>query len=183
LYSATTNLIICGDINVNYLQNSRNKSLLDCLLASFNLPSAINFPTRISNSSSTAIDNIFIDKIINTDYSVIPITNGLSNHDAQLIILHNTDIAIQQIKPISKRIISEATITQFKLNLSYESWYDVFSGEDLDSNFNSFLNTYLRIYYNSFPTEKAYINSNNKAWLTKGIRISCQRKRDLYLTF
>jgi exonuclease III len=95
LYSATTNLIICGDINVNYLQNSRNKSLLDCLLASFNLHSAINFPTRINNSSSTATDNIFIDKIKNTDYSVIPITNGLSDHDAQLKILHNTDIPIQ----------------------------------------------------------------------------------------
>jgi hypothetical protein len=54
---------ISGDVNINYLQNSRNKSLLDCLLPSFNLHSAISFPTRISNSSSTAINNIFTDKI------------------------------------------------------------------------------------------------------------------------
>ena len=66
LYSNTINLIICGDINVNYLQDSRNKFLLNSLLASFNLHSAVNFPTRISNSSSTTIDNIFIDKTKNT---------------------------------------------------------------------------------------------------------------------
>jgi hypothetical protein len=87
LYSSTINLIICGGINVNYSQNSRNKSLPSSLLASFNLHTAINFPTRISNSSSTAIDNIFIDKIKNMDYTIIPITNGLSDHDAQIILL------------------------------------------------------------------------------------------------
>jgi hypothetical protein len=40
------------------------------------------------------------------DYSIIPIMNGLSDHDAQIIHLHNTDIPIHQIKPISKRIIN-----------------------------------------------------------------------------
>jgi exonuclease III len=63
LYSNTMNLIICGDINVNYLQDSRNKSLLNSLLASFNLHSAVNFPTRISSKSSTIIDNIFINNL------------------------------------------------------------------------------------------------------------------------
>ena len=183
LYSNTITLIICGDININYLQDSRNKSLLNSLLASFNLHSAVNFPTRISNSSSTTIDNIFIDKTKNTDYSIIPISNGLSDHDAKILLLHNTNVPTQQIKPISKRMINEATIAQFKLNLSYESWYNVFNDEDLDSSFNNFLNTYLRIYYNSFPPKKVYINNNNRAWLTKGTRISCQRKRDLYLIY
>jgi hypothetical protein len=115
--------------------------------------------------------------------SVIPIINRLSVHDAQIILLHNTDIPIQQIKPISKRIINEATIAQFKLNLSYESRYNVFNDEELDLNFNNFLNTHLRIYYKSFPPRKVYINNNNKACLTKHIRISCQRKRDLYLIY
>jgi len=47
----------------------------------------------------------------------------------------------------------------------------------------AFLNTYLRIYYNSFPLEKVYINNSKKTWLTKGIRISCQRKRELYVIY
>jgi len=177
------NLIICGDINVNYLQDLRNKSLLNSLLASFNLHSAVSFPTRISRNSSTIIDNIFIDKLKNPDYSVIPILNGLSDHDAQIIILHNTDLLIQLIQTISKRSINDTTIAQFKTNLSYESWSNVFSDGDLDSSFNNFLNTYLRIYYNSFPLEKVYLNNTKKAWLTKGIRISCLRKRELYVIY
>jgi hypothetical protein len=180
LYSNTTNLIICGDININYLLDSRNKSLLNSLLHSYNLHSAVTFPTRISNNSSTSIDNIFIDKTKNADYSIIPISNKLSDHDAQVMLLHNTDIPTQQVKHVSMRRINETTLAQFKLNLSYESWYNVFNNEDLDTSFNTFLNTYMRIYYTSFPLERVYLNNNKKTWLTKGIRISCQQKRNLY---
>ena len=81
IYTNTTNLIICGDINVDYLQDTRSKSLLNSLLASYNLHSAVNFLTRISRNSSTIIDNIFIDKIQNMNYTTIPIMNGLSDHD------------------------------------------------------------------------------------------------------
>jgi len=95
LYSNTMNLIICGDINVNYLQDSRNKSLLNSLLASFNPYSAVNFPTRINSKSSTIIDNVFIDKLKTPNYSIIPISNGLSDHDAQVILLHNTELPRQ----------------------------------------------------------------------------------------
>ena len=62
LYNNSTNIIICGDININYLDNTKNKRQLDALLASYGLLSIVNFPTRIKNCSSTAIDNIFIDK-------------------------------------------------------------------------------------------------------------------------
>ena len=118
----------------------------------------------------------------NKYYTTIPISNGLSDHDGQDIQLHDTNIPIQQSKPISKIIINEATIAQFKTNLSYESWFNVFNTEDLNSIYNNFLNTYLRIYLNNFPSKNVYINNNsNKVWLTKGISISCQRKRDLYL--
>jgi hypothetical protein len=182
LHKNASNLFVCGDINVNYLQDSRNKSLLNSSLTSFNLHSAVNFPTRISNCSSTTIDNIFLDKNKNKDYSIIPISNGLSNHDAQIIQLHDVDIPTQQIKPCNKSEINEATIAQFKINLSYESWH-VFNDEDPDSSYNNFLNTYLRIYYNSFPTQKVHIHNNNKAWLTKGIRNSCQKKQNLYLIY
>ena len=101
LYSNIKNLIICGDINVNYLQDSRNKSLLNSLLASFNLHSAVNFPTRINSKSSTIIDNASFDKLKNPDYSIIPISNGLSDHDAQIILLHDTELPRQQIRTIN----------------------------------------------------------------------------------
>ena len=85
LYNSFQNIIICGDININYLVESERKNQLDNLLLSYNLTSIITFPTRLQNTSTTAIDNMFLDKSQFENYTVIPITNGLSDHDAQLL--------------------------------------------------------------------------------------------------
>jgi exonuclease III len=97
LYLNTTNLIICGDININYLKTSNYKTQLDNLLTSYNLSTAVDFPTRITKNTSTAIDNIFIDKTKNSDYTIEPIINGLSDHDAQVLVLHNIKIINQKL--------------------------------------------------------------------------------------
>ena len=65
---------------------------MDMLLASYNLSSTVNFPTRLQNNSATAIDNIFIDVSLQENYAIFPLCNGLSDHDAQLIVL--TDVKV-----------------------------------------------------------------------------------------
>jgi hypothetical protein len=44
------------------------------------------------NCSSSAIDNIFIDVFKNPNFTIKPLPNGLSDHDAQILIFHNTKI-------------------------------------------------------------------------------------------
>ena len=68
-----------------------------------------------------------------------------------------------------------------KFHLSNESWDDVFTEDNADMIFNKFLNTYLRIFYQSFPYKKGYHKHINKPWISIGIKKSCQHKRDLYL--
>jgi hypothetical protein len=79
-----TKVVLCGDINVNYLTDNNRKKKLDLLLASFNLLSTMNFPIRLQSGSATAIDNIFIDASLQGNYVIYPLFNGLSDHDAQL---------------------------------------------------------------------------------------------------
>jgi hypothetical protein len=57
IYSNSTEIIICAGININFLNNSTHKQLLDSLLAFYCLYSIVQFPTRIHTSSS-AIGNI-----------------------------------------------------------------------------------------------------------------------------
>ena len=71
----SSNIILCGDFNINYLDDNSRKFTLDSLLASFGLFSTVKFPTRISHQSCTLIDIIFIN-IYNHDFSVYPIING-----------------------------------------------------------------------------------------------------------
>jgi hypothetical protein len=54
----------------------------------------------------------------------------------------------------------------FDIKLSYELWEDIFAEKNVNTAFNNFLNTYLRIFYSSFPLKKVYFKSYNKAWLT-----------------
>jgi thymidine kinase len=64
------------------------KVKLEDVLSSFNLRSIITFPTRIGANLNTIIDNIFIDERQFTDYEVFSVSNGLSNHEAQLLIVY-----------------------------------------------------------------------------------------------
>jgi len=181
LHSPSINLIICGDVNINYLQTSSSKNQLDSLLALYNLYGVVDFPMRITESSSTAIDNFFMDKGKNAKYSISPIYNGLSDHDAQLLVLHDAIINNQIPHSTIIRQINENTIAQFKLNLSYENWSETFTEDNIDINFKNFLNTYLRIFNSTFPYKRIYPNRNRNAWITKGIKTSCKRKEALYI--
>jgi exonuclease III len=121
LYTATLEYIICGDINIDYLIDSDRKSRLYALLKTYNLTSVINFTTHIQNNSATAIDNIFIDTYKMGNYSIFPIINGLSDHDAQLIILHSYNLRPPSKKYMLMRKINDHTINDFLTKLSYET--------------------------------------------------------------
>jgi hypothetical protein len=82
LYFVTTEYVICGDINVDYLVDSDRKSRLEALLKTCNLTSVVNLPTCTQKHSATAIDNIFIDFPKMGNYSICPIINGLSDRDS-----------------------------------------------------------------------------------------------------
>jgi hypothetical protein len=49
--------------------------------------------------------------------------------------------------------------------------------------YNSFLNSFLRIFYSSLPLKESIIKSSNDPWITPGKRISCKYKKDLYLLY
>jgi len=48
----------------------------------------VEFPTRFGLNSQTAIDSVFIDTSTIEKYDLYPFRNGLSDYDAQLLILN-----------------------------------------------------------------------------------------------
>ena len=66
--------------------NFKKRQPLYTVLATYNLTSNIPFPTRIQNGSVSATDNILIDIIKNGNYTICPLINGLSHHNAQIIL-------------------------------------------------------------------------------------------------
>jgi hypothetical protein len=70
-----------------------------------------------------------------------PLINGLSDHDAQVLILNKGQ------KKEEDCHINKYTIADFQLKLSHEMWGEqIFDGIDVNQIFNSFINIFLRIY-------------------------------------
>jgi hypothetical protein len=145
LYNNKYNIVICGDVNVNYLIDSR-RSQLDALLHSYNLADIVKFPTRFGLNSHTVTDNVFFDTSTIGKYDLYPLINGLSNQDAQLLILNKGQRNEKECHTYIKRKINKYTIADFQLKLSCETWEPFFDGNDVSKIFSSLLNIFLRLY-------------------------------------
>jgi len=65
------------------------------------------------------IDNIFINKITNANYSVYPLIDGLSDHDAQALRLFDIIVPTDRNELYSYKEISTQSLNEFQANLSY----------------------------------------------------------------
>jgi len=165
VYNNTVDIILCGDFNINYLNDNQNKQALNSLLTCYSLYSIIDFPTRIHSNLHTTTDNIFTNKFKNENYSVYSLINSLLDHDAQVLSLCNIILPDDRNEFYSYRKISKRSLNEFQTSLSHEAWENVFSNNDNDTNtvFNNFLNTFLRKFYASFPIKRKKSMQNSKA--------------------
>jgi len=147
-YSNKTEFVICGDININYLENCKKWQQLDALLQTYNPIGTVSFPTRKLKASTTAIDNIFITRTKN--YIIKPDINGLSDHEEQIIMIENIVLTKQINNIITKRDINDQSILEFQLLPSHENSENIFMVDDPNTSFNTFLNIYLRIFHSCF---------------------------------
>lgn len=103
--------IICGDFNVNFLEKTEPTNSVISVFDCFNLIPCVFSPTRVSPTSSTLIDNIFVnnlkDKFVCTSEVCF-----LSDHHFQMLEIYNS------CKPDSimeyKRCFSDASVLYFQ---------------------------------------------------------------------
>ena len=118
LYKFDLQLIICGEVNIDYLTDNNKKRQLDAVLLTYNSSAIVYFPTRSQGYSNTAIDNIFIDTYKFIHFTVSPLHNGLSDHDAQVLKINDVDIQLQNHRIYTIRnkiIIQQRNVNQTKL--------------------------------------------------------------------
>jgi hypothetical protein len=113
----------------------------------------MNFATRVQNSSSTAIDNIFIDSARLSSSCTSPLVNGLSDHDAQFLTENNIIFEVNSTPMKQKtRKINNETIAHFQYLLETEMWEPIFKNKDTNYMFNYFLSIFLNFFEASSPT-------------------------------
>jgi hypothetical protein len=78
----------------------------------------VHFPTRIQNNSISAIDNIFIDLCRAGNYTIGPLVNGPSDHDAQIVYINDINLEPQNNYFQSVRKFNKNTMNEFMIKLS-----------------------------------------------------------------
>jgi hypothetical protein len=126
-YSNKIEYVICGDININYLENCKKRQQLDALLHTYNIIRTVSFPTRKSKAYTTAIDNIYNRT---KNYIINPHINGLSDHKAQIILIETSSPKKQINNTTTKRDINDQSILLFQLLLSHKKWDEIFMDDD-----------------------------------------------------
>ena len=145
-------LVLLGDFNLNLLDNTNNHvtEFIDTLSNYLMLPH-INLPTRISKSSQTLIDNIFISP--NSFDSVSGnFISGISDHLPQFVILNysskNTNVEGKTYKDWKK-----FNATDFKTEFQAFDWNAHLKLDDKDPSlsFDLFFNKLIELVdrYNS----------------------------------
>jgi hypothetical protein len=96
---------------------------------------------RLQNNSANAIDNIFIDASLQGNCVIYPLCNGLSDHDAQLIVLTEVKAFTKNVGIKNKKVIrriDKAAAQDFQYKLSFVSWDSVFGTQRYKQNVQFF---------------------------------------------
>ena len=178
-------IAIAGDFNLDLIKSNTHSATGEFLhnLMSYSFLPAICIPTRITEFSTTLIDNIFVNNK-NPVTNAIVIYSDISDHlpVAVRIITKLTN----KVKIIStnKRVYLPEAIEAFNIDLATPLiWNDVYSSTDTNTAYESFHNTYLAFFDKHFPLNNAKIShkhSPRHEWMSKSLIKATNKKAKLY---
>jgi hypothetical protein len=117
------------------------------------------------------------------EYVIVPFINGISDHDGQLLSIHNIQDKRRddQLRIIKRNIINQITVNELNYKLSFESWDNVFDTNDVDIMYNCFLRTFLILF--NVTVRTTTIKSQGileNTWITSTIKFLSGCKKDRY---
>ena len=180
-------IILMGDFNFDLLKYEENNITQDFLntMNSQSLIPVISKPTRVTDSSATLIDNIFISNPINFTSGII--ITDISDHFPIFINLRSVfsrNIDDPNIK-IEYRLINDNTMKNFHQTVSSIDFTDIINTEDCSTAISQLTDLLDYNYKLCFPIKIKTISYKNfvKPWITKEILSIIKKRHDYYLLF
>ena len=119
-------LLLCGDLNIDFLKKDNNKKDITDLLLRYNLVNTVKSPSRITTNTNSLLYVIIINSK-HYKYSTTVIELGLSDHLDQKLPVQNISWTSNN-KRVFKRCFGENNIREFKHLLNKETWQGVLTG-------------------------------------------------------
>ena len=178
-------LIVGMDHNFDLLKSTSNSttSMFLNLNVDRDLTPCITKPTRVTNKTTTLIDNILISTKLQYNYTPFVITDDLSDHYPSLVILNNVEKCKRDKVKITKRRIDSASIELIKTEIDGVDWTCI-DNMDVNEAFKYFHTILLNSMDEHCP-KREYSISYDKIirdpWITKGLSNSIRKQKKLYL--
>ena len=178
---------LLGDFNIDLLKygsDCRAHEFLDNLLTNGFYP-RIDKPTKLTETTTTLIDNIFVnvhcDKIISG-----PWLTDMSDHLPIYTTFPYEHVSVKhKAEYIMKRFYTEVAMDAFRLELSTVNWseiYDTYSQADVNIKFDYFVQAFDKLHNKHFPQVHIRVKNNGeyKPWISRAIKNSIKKKNNLY---
>ncbi|RVE46275.1 hypothetical protein evm_009099 [Chilo suppressalis] len=180
-------IIMGGDLNIDITVNTHISRRFINLLKSFGLRCINSYPTRITPTTSSCVDQFMVGMNVNMLTEVHH--NQLSDHSTligQILLDSNVNENTTTVKKIKhKRLFSRKNMDNFRRALSTVNWQrELSTSNNLDENYGVF-QSITRVLLDKYIPRKDFILKNKvkTVWVTKGIKKCCYHKRILrYLT-
>lgn len=161
-----THIVLTGDFNINFLEQSANKSKFLDITNTFELEQTIFDYTHEHRNLQTCLDNIFTNFHI---YHAKTLDLLISDHKAQLInIKTSIEMNKDNDKNNTRRNYNITNLQNFKNHLKYEPWAEVYAAKSAETKMQNFMERFLSYYESSFPITKVNARKN-KSWITQEV--------------
>jgi hypothetical protein len=183
VHSKGKQLILCDDLNVNFLQHSGKLQDLKSLLLMSNLANIVKSPTRVTSHTETLTDVIIVNNK-NDEKFTATLNVGYSDHLAQVLHMKMKKLPKAPITTYNRHF-TENNIAEFKYLLHKETWDKVLEPEEPNTATNLFINTFSNYFNTAFPLKVICVGSTiTNMWITKclitsgnKLRLLCNMKR------
>ena len=136
------NIILGMDHNLDLLKahiHQDTQSFID-IMDKNEMHPTITRPTRITNTTATLIDNIFIDKQLFRSFDSCILLEDISDHLPSLAMLKQTKVLNSAPIEFKSRSLNEAKIQQVRDKLFNVDWIGELNSKDVNVNFERLLN-------------------------------------------
>ena len=180
---ADSYIILGLDHNLDLIKSDTHKPTNEFLEMNYahGLIPSINKPTRITNTSATLIDNIFISQGIESQSKSSIMIDDLSDHLPCILTCAGLKKAVTN-NLMSKRKLTKKAIDQMRTDLEKVNWHKKLQPLNTEECFQTFHNDITSILDKHAPEK--LVNTNTKRahlpWITKGIKKSITNQKMLY---
>ena len=185
LHKTNKLIFVMGDFNINLLSyeaHSETNEFINTMVSHYSLPYILH-PTRVTDHSSTVIDNIFSNV---TDYETVSgnIINQIADHFAQFMLVKRININYKNTTfyQYDYSNFKKENFIEDISNINWETLHD--SNEEINNKFAYFYDQVSTCVKLHAPLEKVSpkkLSFKNKPWITARIQ-RMMSKRDKYLS-